>query len=349
MWLSEWAQSAQHSRVIRQIPDSPATGGRCFLLETLRKILWCGQSCFVCFFNLVCKEFEKNVMAPFLSPPLPSCPLTTGLFPSAFELGLWQSMASAGGFLAFAPAGATRSPSCCEADGRDGGQKMEAHQSTPVCWAFFFKALGIRLTFQLWKCARLIIVWGWALSLRRDLFVSCWQKHTPGKKKLIRKWVRCIKENGPDVFLNEMWRLSGVHLTDVTHESIDDSPSGSMHQQPASGYVPLLLLISCWAASLNLSLKNESSAWKWTLNYTPNGKGKSLQCLHTDLCPNCGNLTNRHLFTSCREEAAILRALLLPAHLFLFFGDRVFVVVIFFLPAFYFVRNYISNHQKIAC
>lgn len=69
-----------------------------------------------------------------------------------------------------------------------------------------------------------------------------------GKKKLMEKWVRCTKENGPHVFLNETSRLSGVRLADATHKSIDGSPSGSVHLNARSGYVALLLLISCWSA-----------------------------------------------------------------------------------------------------
>lgn len=55
--------------------------------------LWLDSLLFFIFY-LVCKEFEKNVMLSFLSPPLPSCPLTTGLVPLAFELCLWQFMSS---------------------------------------------------------------------------------------------------------------------------------------------------------------------------------------------------------------------------------------------------------------
>lgn len=153
--------------------------------------------------------------------------------------------------------------------------------------------------------------------------MSCWQtaarmqfrqKLTRGKKKLIEEWARCIKENGPDVFLNEMSRLSGVHLTDVTHKSIDGSPSVIMHQNTYSAYVPLLLLISCWSAETGLQhlltfpLKMNLRPEIELLIVVPMGRASPYNVCKQIYVPTVsGTPTTRHIFTSCRGEAAILR------------------------------------------
>lgn len=101
----------------------------------------CGWTVFYfLFFTLFVKNLKR--MWCFLSSPLHFLPALSPLvwFPRHLSCASdslcppWRSFASAGSFLAFAPAGATCSPSCCEADGWNGGQKMEAHQSPPVLW-----------------------------------------------------------------------------------------------------------------------------------------------------------------------------------------------------------------------
>lgn len=167
------SQTAQHSSVIHQFTDSPATGGRCFLMKTLRNIAaWT-------VIYVVCKEFQQNVILSFLSPPLPSCPLTTGLFPSPFELCRWQLMSSLAE-LRFSeqlprprPCG---EPPVLHPAARQTDELGDRKWSPPVRWAFFFffffKALGIGLTFQLWMCVRLIMGSGCAPNLRWDLFMG---------------------------------------------------------------------------------------------------------------------------------------------------------------------------------
>lgn len=79
------------------------------------------------------------------------------------------------------------------------------------------------------------------------------QKHGQWEEKLIRKWVGCIKENGLGVSRNEMSHLSGVHLTVVTHKSIDDLPSDGTRVDTVAHF--LLLCRTKTTTSLTLYLK----------------------------------------------------------------------------------------------
>lgn len=79
------------------------------------------------------------------------------------------------------------------------------------------------------------------------------QKRGRWEEKLIRKCVGCIKENGPGVSRNEMSHLSGVHLTVVTHKSIDDLPSDGTKVHTVAHF--LLICRTKTATSLTLYLK----------------------------------------------------------------------------------------------
>lgn len=158
------------------------------------------------------------------------------------------------------------------------------------------------------------------------------QKHTRGKKKLIGKWVSCIKENGPD----ELY-LSEVHLTDVTHKSIDDLPSDSMHQKPSSGYVPLLLLISCWSAEpwpphrLGFPLKMSPQPENELLIVVPVGRA-SLYNVCTQIYAPTVERRQTDTYLLAAEEKQLYwdgAALLLPLHLFL---------IVFLWDSFYFLH-----------
>lgn len=80
------SQRAEHSSVIPQITDS-TVGYRWAKLSHENTQKHCGlDRLFLVFRYAVCTEFQKNVILSSVSPPLPSCPLATGLFPSAVEL-----------------------------------------------------------------------------------------------------------------------------------------------------------------------------------------------------------------------------------------------------------------------
>lgn len=126
--------------------------------------------------------------------------------------------------------------------------------------------------------------------------------------------MRCIKEDGRHVFLNDTSRLSGVHLADVTQKSIDGSPSGNMHQNTHSGYVPLPLLISCWPAEpwlprlSSFPLKKNPRPENELLIVAPMGRARPYNVCKLIYVPTVtGTRTNTHMFASCGGEAAALR------------------------------------------
>lgn len=113
--------------------------GRLFLIKNTHSVLDSFHCFFFCHF---CKDFQRNLcyfMRYFISSAsLPSCPLSTCLFPLhvwAVHLTVYVLPLLAASFSSpLRLLGATHSPSCCEADR---GQKMEAYQSPPVLWGFF--------------------------------------------------------------------------------------------------------------------------------------------------------------------------------------------------------------------
>lgn len=129
--------------------------GRLFLIKNTHSVL----DSFHWFFFHFCKDFQKNLwyfMRYFISSAsLPSCPLSTCLFPLhvwAVHLTVYVLSLLAASF--FSPLWllrATHSPSCCEADRWTRGKwKPISHH---LCCGVSLKAQGIRLTFQLWMCA----------------------------------------------------------------------------------------------------------------------------------------------------------------------------------------------------
>lgn len=152
------------------------------------------------------------------SASLPSCPLSTCLFPLhvwAVHLTVYVLPLLAASFSSpLRLLGATHSPSCCEADR---GQKMEAYQSPPVLWGFF-KSSGNQIDLSalnvcLCVCPIICYLAGsrCALNLRWDLFTSRRQTlqrgcnsdrsagggrktHQEMGEMYKRKWARCFSE-----------------------------------------------------------------------------------------------------------------------------------------------------------